>query len=59
MEKNLKPISKNNSATFVPNSLFQNEKSVTNPIKIANISNSFFSTIAATTNSKNEFLHQL
>lgn len=59
MEKNLKLISTNNSATFVPNSLFPNEKSVTNPIKIANISNSFFSTIAATTNSKNKFLHQL
>ena len=40
-------ISKNKSATSVPSTLSQNEKSITDPIKIQNPFNNFFNTIAA------------
>ena len=43
------------SATSVPNTLSQNDESITDPIKIANIFNNFFSTIAAKTKSKIKF----
>ena len=40
-------ISKNKSATSVPSTLSQNDKSITDPIKIQNPFNNFFNTIAA------------
>ena len=43
------------SATFVPNTLSQNDESITDPIKIANIFSNFFSTIAAKSKSKIKF----
>ena len=46
------------SATSVPNTLSQNDESITDPIKIANIFNNFFSTIAAKTKSKIKFSKQ-
>ena len=42
-------ISMTKSATSVPNTLSQNDESITDPIKIANIFNNFFNTIAAKT----------
>ena len=41
-----------NSATYVPNTLSQNDESITNPIKIASFFNEFFCIIAAKSNSK-------
>ena len=43
------------SATSITNTLSQNDESITGPIKIANIFNNFFSTIAAKTKSKIKF----
>ena len=43
------------SATSVPNTLSQNDESITDPIKLANIFNNFFRTIAAKTKSKIKF----
>ena len=42
-------ISMTKSATSVPNTLSQNDESITDPIKIANIFNNFFNNIAAKT----------
>ena len=45
-------ISVTKSATSVPAKLSQNDESVTDPIKMANIFDNFFSSIAAKTKSK-------
>ena len=43
------------STTSVPNTVSQNDESITDPIKIINIFNNFFSAIAAKTKSKIKF----
>ena len=48
-------ISITKSATSLPNTLSQNDESITETIKIANIFNNYFSTIAAKTKSKIKF----
>ena len=45
----------NQSATSAPNTLSENDESISDPIKIANIFNNLFSTIAAKTKSKIKF----
>ena len=50
MDKN-----QNKSATSVPSTLSENDKSIADPIKIQNPFNNFFNTIAAKIKSKRKF----